>query len=61
MLNLAILVFLSYCINLISAVQNVKVQGADFVNNVTNSRFQILGLAYASFPSPIALLKLIDA
>ncbi|KAG8527527.1 uncharacterized protein KY384_007679 [Bacidia gigantensis] len=30
----------------VSAVQNVRVQGADFVNNVTSNRFQILGVAY---------------
>lgn len=29
-----------------SAVQNVKVQGADFVNNVTSNRLQIIGVAY---------------
>lgn len=28
-----------------SAVQNVKVQGANFVNNVTSNRFQIIGTA----------------
>jgi len=29
----------------VSAVQNVKVQGADFVNNVTSNRLQIIGVA----------------
>lgn len=29
-----------------SAVQPITVQGADFVNTVTNSRFQIIGVAY---------------
>ncbi|KAL8805842.1 MAG: hypothetical protein Q9200_005274 [Gallowayella weberi] len=28
------------------AVQNIKVQGADYVNNVTTDRFQIIGVAY---------------
>ncbi|KAL2044377.1 hypothetical protein N7G274_003082 [Stereocaulon virgatum] len=30
----------------VSAVQNVKVQGADFVNSVTSNRLQIIGVAY---------------
>ncbi|KAL8985641.1 MAG: hypothetical protein Q9205_000719 [Flavoplaca limonia] len=30
----------------VSAVQNIKVQGADYVNNVTSDRFQIIGIAY---------------
>lgn len=34
------------CATLASAVQNVKVQGANFVNNVTSDRFQIIGIAY---------------
>ena len=34
------------CNSLVSAVQNVKVQGADFVNNVTSNRFKIIGVAY---------------
>lgn len=34
------------CATLASAVQNVKVQGANFVNNVTSNRFQIIGVAY---------------
>lgn len=34
------------CATLASAVQNVKVQGANFVNNVTSDRFQIIGVAY---------------
>ena len=29
----------------VSAVQNVKVQGADYVNNITSNRFQIIGIA----------------
>ncbi len=29
----------------VSAVQNIKVQGADYVNNVTSDRFQIIGIA----------------
>ena len=29
-----------------SAVQPIKVQGSDFVNTVTNNRFQIIGVAY---------------
>ena len=34
------------CATLASAVQNVKVQGADFINNVTSNRLQIIGVAY---------------
>ncbi|KAI9724038.1 MAG: hypothetical protein M1812_000756 [Candelaria pacifica] len=34
--------FCSYAV----AVQNLRVQGSDFVNNVTNARFQIIGVAY---------------
>ncbi|KAL8732509.1 MAG: hypothetical protein Q9166_002723 [cf. Caloplaca sp. 2 TL-2023] len=30
----------------VSAVQNIKVQGADYVNNATSDRFQIIGVAY---------------
>ncbi|MCJ1275758.1 hypothetical protein MMC21_003561 [Puttea exsequens] len=41
---LATLVLL--CVTLTTAVQNVKVQGSDFVNNVTSNRLQIIGLAY---------------
>ena len=33
------------CATLAAAVQNVKVQGADFVNNVTSNRLQIIGVA----------------
>ena len=31
---------------LVGAVQNVKVSGSNFVNNVTNNRFQIIGVAF---------------
>ncbi|KAL8903105.1 MAG: hypothetical protein Q9207_004154 [Kuettlingeria erythrocarpa] len=37
---------LALAIATVSAVQNVKVQGSDYVNNVTSDRFQILGIAY---------------
>ncbi|KAI4129494.1 MAG: hypothetical protein LQ338_002211 [Usnochroma carphineum] len=30
----------------VSAVQSIKVQGSDYVNNVTSDRFQIIGVAY---------------
>lgn len=32
-----------------AAVQPVKVQGSDFVNSVTNARFQIIGVAYEPY------------
>ncbi|KAL8915968.1 MAG: hypothetical protein Q9172_006536 [Xanthocarpia lactea] len=35
-----------WAISGVSAVQNIKVQGADYVNNVTSDRFQIIGIAY---------------
>ncbi|KAL8854387.1 MAG: hypothetical protein Q9221_000874 [Calogaya cf. arnoldii] len=41
-----ILPFLLWAISGVSAVQNVRVQGANFVNNVTGDRFQIIGIAY---------------
>lgn len=50
--------------SLASAVQPVKVQGADFINSVTNRRIQIIGVAYAvPFPYSIigqSLMKPID-
>ena len=33
---------------LASAVQPIKVQGADYVNSVTGDRFQIIGVAYVA-------------
>ncbi|KAL8935992.1 MAG: hypothetical protein Q9216_005154 [Gyalolechia sp. 2 TL-2023] len=33
-------------IHCVTAVQNVEVQGSDYVNNVTSDRFQIIGVAY---------------
>ncbi|KAA6407684.1 MAG: glycoside hydrolase family 72 [Lasallia pustulata] len=41
----AIALLLLY-ISIASAVQTIKVQGADFVSTVTNSRLQIIGVAY---------------
>ncbi|KAL8673017.1 MAG: hypothetical protein Q9168_002540 [Polycauliona sp. 1 TL-2023] len=41
-----ILPLVSWAISGVSAVQNIRVQGADFVNNVTSARFQIIGVAY---------------
>ncbi|KAL8826512.1 MAG: hypothetical protein Q9170_007373 [Blastenia crenularia] len=38
--------FFALTISVASAVQNIKVQGADYVNNVTSDSFQILGIAY---------------
>ena len=32
--------------SIVSSVQNVRVEGSEFINNVTSSRFQILGIAY---------------
>ncbi|KAL8693597.1 MAG: hypothetical protein Q9218_001597 [Villophora microphyllina] len=37
---------LAWTTSSVLAVQNVKVQGSDYVNNATNDRFQILGVAY---------------
>ncbi|KAL8735087.1 MAG: hypothetical protein Q9181_002925 [Wetmoreana brouardii] len=37
---------LAWTVSLVLAVQNVKVQGSDYVNNVTSDRFQIIGVAY---------------
>lgn len=37
---------LALFLSMSSAVQPVKVQGADFVNSVTNKRFQVIGVAY---------------
>lgn len=37
---------LLFSTTLVCAVQNVKVQGSNFVNNVTNNRFQIIGVAF---------------
>ena len=48
MASYGIIAFLCFIVSLVSAVQNVKVQGANFVNNVTSDRFQIIGVAYAS-------------
>ncbi|KAL8711909.1 MAG: hypothetical protein Q9225_007046 [Loekoesia sp. 1 TL-2023] len=45
-LNKIIFAFLALTISVASAVQNIKVQGADYVNNVTSDRFQIIGVAY---------------
>ena len=45
LLSIALLISVAY------AVQPIKVQGADFVNSVTNARFQIIGVAYAA-PDP---------
>jgi hypothetical protein len=39
------------------AVTPVKVEGADFVNAVTGSRFQIIGVEYA-FPTIFAFISL---
>ncbi|KAL9599473.1 MAG: hypothetical protein Q9219_003812 [cf. Caloplaca sp. 3 TL-2023] len=33
-------------VSIVSAVQNIKVQGSDYINNVTSDRFQIIGVAY---------------
>lgn len=38
-------------VSLASAVQPIKVKGADFIHSVTNRRLQIIGAAYA-VPSP---------
>lgn len=40
-----VVALLVLCISIASAVQNIKVQGADFVNTVTVNRFQIIGVA----------------
>ncbi|KAL8714308.1 MAG: hypothetical protein Q9220_001639 [cf. Caloplaca sp. 1 TL-2023] len=37
---------LVWSISVVIAVPNVKVQGSDYVNNVTSERFQMIGVAY---------------
>lgn len=39
------------CFSRTVAVQPIKVQGSDFVNTVTNDRFQIIGVAFV-FTTP---------
>ncbi len=48
----AVCTALLLCTTLVVAVQNIKVQGADFVNNVTSNRLQIIGVAYVPDPAP---------
>lgn len=37
---------LALFVSFVAAVQNIKVQGSDYVNNITSDRFQIIGVAY---------------
>lgn len=46
MVRHGIIALLTCFVSLAAAVQNVKVQGSNFVNNVTSNRFQIIGVAY---------------
>ena len=39
----------THCAAVASAVQSLKVSGSDFINSVTNARFQIIGIAYEPF------------
>ncbi|KAL8702243.1 MAG: hypothetical protein Q9201_004505 [Fulgogasparrea decipioides] len=41
-----VFVLLAWTVSLVLAVQNVEVQGSDYINNVTSDRFQIIGVAY---------------
>lgn len=45
----------------VSAVQNIKVQGADYVNNVTSDRFQIIGIAWVTKTQPHCPLLMFPA
>ena len=42
---------LAFCVYFTVAVQPIKVQGSDFVNTITNDRFQIIGVAFV-FTTP---------
>ena len=40
------LVLFALWISIAFAVQPIKVQGSEFINSVTNQRFQVIGVAY---------------
>ncbi|KAL8949362.1 MAG: hypothetical protein Q9222_004527, partial [Ikaeria aurantiellina] len=42
----ALFTLLAWSTTVVVAVRNVKVQGSDYVNNVTSERFQMIGVAY---------------
>ncbi|KAI9836392.1 MAG: hypothetical protein M1819_001422 [Sarea resinae] len=42
----SLLALVALCAGITSAVQTIKVQGSEFVNSVTNDRFQIIGVDY---------------
>ncbi|KAI4147535.1 MAG: hypothetical protein L6R39_003089 [Caloplaca ligustica] len=46
MLRNTLLSLFATTFSVVSAVQNIKVQGSDYVNNATSDRFQIIGVAY---------------
>ena len=55
------MVLFALWVSIASAVQPIKVQGSEFVNSITNQRFQVIGVAYDCHILEFLLQKLMES